>query len=104
MAADVGSLNRYSKKFKGATSTPFDFCYTELANAIIHQAVIDYCKLKQGRHPLHDPRKKDYIEYDLESFFKSKWFAELTDINWEWLEKRLKDVDYKPEGMYKQAV
>ena len=81
--------------------------YQELANAIIELAVRDYRKLAKGYHRVtkqrNRARKKDTrkeLEYkmrgikrkitDIETFFTSKWFLELTEINGEMILDRLR--------------
>lgn len=81
--------------------------YQELANAIIELAARDYRKLAKGYHKVtkqrNRARKKDTkkeLEYkmrgikrkitDIETFFTSKWFSELTTINGEMIVERLR--------------
>ena len=64
--------------------------YTNLANAIIEEAVKDYLKvLKRIKtNPYDDKANKEQIE--IESFFMSSWFEVLTDLNPVLLIKELK--------------
>lgn len=81
--------------------------YQELANAIIELAVRDYRKLAIGYHRVtkqrNRARKKETrkeLEYkmrgikrkitDIETFFTSKWFSELTELNGEFIIDRLR--------------
>ena len=65
--------------------------YESLANAIILQAAKDY---RMARKKLkYHPKNKDaklMIE-DLEGFFRSDWFAQLTNIDGEMLIKKLRE-------------
>ncbi len=68
--------------------------YTNLANAIIIQAVTDYRKAKAElkRNPRSD-RAKDVI-VSVVRFFRSEWYRQLTAIDGERLISRLnKEVD-----------
>ena len=57
--------------------------YEQLANAIILQAVKDY---RQER------KKKDSAKLiPLATFFRSKWFAELTKVDGRLLEQKLRE-------------
>lgn len=65
--------------------------YERLANAIILQAVSDYrAALKKIR--LH-PRSRDaQAESDeIESFFRSQWYMQLTSVDGEYLIRRLRE-------------
>lgn len=56
-------------------------CYHDLANAIILQAVKDY---KSALFRLDDnPNNRDarYDKKSLEKFFRSKWYATLTEVD-----------------------
>ena len=67
--------------------------WEELANAIIVQAAKDYKILRQI---LKDKPWNQYAEKqmaDLLDFFHSAWFAELTDINPDYLLRRLREED-----------
>ena len=81
--------------------------YQELANAVIELAVKDYRKLSKGYQRTvqerNRVRKKDTrkeLEYkmrgikrkitDIENFFTSKWFSELTTISGEMIVDRLR--------------
>ena len=61
-----------------------------LANAIVMQAVRD-SRYNYARYQKHmcDATAKDELER-LERFFKSKWFAQLTDIDGEWILKEIR--------------
>lgn len=63
--------------------------YEELANAIVLQAVRDYReavkKLSRGRRN----RDAQFTKEECLRFFRSKWFALLTDLDPEFLIRRL---------------
>ena len=69
--------------------------YTDLANAIIKQAVKDYEKTLRRLRRNHDNKKAKEDLRKLESFFFSSWYEALTDLDasyllrkvWERLEK-----------------
>lgn len=82
--------------------------YQELANAIIEQAVDDYRKLAKCYHHTVKMRKhvrkkatREELLYkqrairrkltDIEKFFKSMWFTELTTIDGHMILKRLQE-------------
>ena len=54
-----------------------------LKNAIILQAVSDY----REAVAMGDAR----MEKECESFFRSRWYSELTDIDGEWLMNKLRE-------------
>lgn len=59
--------------------------YEELAIAIVKQAAKDYrTVLRNGDQP-------SYTERELESFFKSKWFRQLADLDGQYLMERIKE-------------
>ena len=65
--------------------------YERLANAIILQAVTDYrTALKKIKR---NPKNKDAIDEDLriERFFRSDWYQRLTNVDGEYLIRRLQD-------------
>ena len=64
--------------------------YERLANAIVIQAAEDYRKAlkKLNKHPRDDNAK--LLVNELERFFKSQWYNELTDISGEWLMEKIK--------------
>ena len=63
--------------------------YEELANAIVLQAVRDYReankKLSRGRKN----RDAQFTKEECLRFFRSKWFSQLTDLDPEFLIRRL---------------
>jgi len=84
--------------------------WKRLANAIIEQAVFDYrkahrihsrlvrkiaCEIASGRRPADSEKlklKNTKREIrDLERFFCSKWFSELSDLDGKYLLERLKE-------------
>ena len=88
----------YNIKIGGVTlrtavenSSPTDIDpYKELANAIILQAVEDYRKWTKEYYSSHDDRKLRKSLIELKEFFRSEWFAILTDLDGEQLLERLK--------------
>ena len=65
--------------------------FQELANAIIEQAAKDYRAAQriQRRHPDNYSAHKTVLE--VEQFFRSDWFAVLSDIDGEVLLRMLKE-------------
>ena len=65
--------------------------YTDLANAIIEQAVRDYVKTlkKLKRNPDNKKAKEDLRE--LESFLFSEWYRVLTDLNATYLLRKVRE-------------
>lgn len=57
--------------------------FENLANAIILQAVKDYRKALSGCKV--DKRDSKSVIAECETFFRSKWFQELTDVDGEYL-------------------
>ena len=55
--------------------------YTELANAIVIQAVKDYRKALKTlkRHPRYEPAKA--VVAEVEEFFRSEWYRTLTSVD-----------------------
>lgn len=71
--------------------------YEELANAIILQAVKEYkLSLKAlGQYPRDS--NASYRKWEIEQFFRSKWFKELTDADAEFIINGLKE-EYLYDG------
>ena len=65
--------------------------WEDLANAIILQAVEDYRKARKRVRTRPDQKIAQATIREVESFFRSRWFAQLTDIDSEMLIKRLKE-------------
>ena len=66
------------------------YCWEDLANAIVLRAVEDY-RLAQKQKRLPDKRKAAQARIrELERFFCSKWFAQLTDVDGKTLLNQLK--------------
>lgn len=63
--------------------------YRKLADAIILQAVDDYRKLLRSITPMYFTNKINTEE--IESFFKSRWFGILTNIDGEVLIEKLQE-------------
>lgn len=72
--------------------------YEDLAGDIILQAVKDYRMALAGlkRHPSN--YKMQYLKKDVERFFLSSWFVELTDLDGRMLMEQLrKEADFDEE-------
>ena len=65
--------------------------YVRLANAIVLQAVSDYrVALKKIKaHPKNREAISEALE--IEKFFRSGWYSQLTDVDGEYLIRRLQD-------------
>jgi len=65
--------------------------YEQLANAIVLQAVKDYrdALKKLMKHPRHESAK--YTKAEVERFFHSDWYRELTTVEPEILIRKLKE-------------
>jgi len=65
--------------------------YEQLANAIVLQAVKDYrdALKKLIKHPCHESAK--YTITEVERFFHSDWYRELTKVEPEILIRKLKE-------------
>lgn len=65
--------------------------YEDLANAIVITAVKDYRDVlkKLNKHPNSNCLK--HTKNDIERFFRSKWYSVLTDIDPEFLIKKLNE-------------
>ena len=78
--------------------------YENLANAIIISAVKDYKRalIRLKKHPESESAKRAVKEN--EQFFYSHWYEMLTDLDPDYLIRRLKDmVDEKYGGRKKNA-
>ena len=64
--------------------------YTDLANAIIIQAVKDYRNaLKTLKHyPRYEPAKK--VVAEVEEFFRSEWYRTLTSVDADMLMRKIR--------------
>nr|DAZ62539.1 MAG TPA: hypothetical protein [Caudoviricetes sp.] len=68
--------------------------WRDLANAIVEQAAKDYmAALRKLRKYPENYRAKAQIN-ELERFFRSDWYGELTDVDGERLMKLLKKEEY----------
>lgn len=72
--------------------------YEDLANAIVLQAVKDYRaalqKLKANKNRYSAKRSKEEVE----RFFLSGWFSELTELNGAFLMRKIREeLDYHDE-------
>ena len=70
--------------------------YSELANAIVMQAVKDWrdSVRKLKKRPRYDPAKQ--MRDECERFFRSEWFEQLTDVDGRVILRKLK----QEEGVY----
>lgn len=74
--------------------------YENLANAIIVKACEDYrAVLKKIKH---NPKNRDAIDeaLSLERFFRSQWYQTLTDVDGEFLIRKLRDEIEKGEDKH----
>ena len=62
-------------------------CWEDLAQAIILQAVTDYRKARKRVRTMPDQKAAQATE----RFFRSWWFAQLTDVDGEYLLRKLKE-------------
>ncbi len=65
--------------------------WEDLAQAIIIQAVTDYRRARRRVRAFPNQKVSQATIREVESFFRSRWFAQLTDIDGEMLIKRLKE-------------
>ncbi len=63
--------------------------WEDLAQAIIMKAVEDYRKARRRVRHFPDQKGAQATIREVEKFFRSRWFAQLTDIDGEMLIKRL---------------
>ena len=68
--------------------SPEDRAYTDLANAIVTQAVYDYRRALNGISYNHKP--PETIILNLEKFFHSRWYRTLTKVDGDYLISKLK--------------
>lgn len=73
--------------------------YERLANAIVLQAVSDYrVALKKVKaHPKNREAISEALE--IEKFFRSGWYSQLTDVDGEYLIRRLQDEIRQSESI-----
>ncbi len=73
--------------------------YERLANAIVLQAVSDYrVALKKIKaHPKNREAISEAVE--IEKFFRSGWYSQLTDVDGEYLIRRLQDEIRQSESI-----
>ena len=73
--------------------------YERLANAIVLQAVSDYrVALKKIKaHPINREAISEALE--IEKFFRSGWYSILTDVDGEYLIRRLQDEIRQSESI-----
>ena len=65
--------------------------WEDLAQAIIMKAVEDYRKARRRVRHFPDQKGAQATIREVEKFFRSRWFAQLTDIDGEMLIKRLRE-------------
>ena len=65
--------------------------WEDLAQAIIMKAVEDYRKARRRVRHFPDQKGAQATIGEVEQFFRSRWFAQLTDIDGEMLIKRLRE-------------
>lgn len=69
-----------------------DQAYQELANAIIAQAVKDYCQAYRILDKNPNDKTEQYNKKSIEAFFVSDFFAAITDLNGKALLKKVKAI------------
>ena len=67
-----------------------DDAYIKLANAIIEQAVKDYRVALRTLKKKKDNKAAEWVKRDVERFFRSRWFGDLTNIDPKMLIQKLK--------------
>ena len=73
--------------------------YERLANAIILQAVADY-RVALKKIKAHPKDRKAIDEaFEIERFFQSSWYSQLTSVDGEYLIKRLQDEVRQSESI-----
>ena len=65
--------------------------WEDLSQAIIMQAVTDYRKARRRVRHFPDQKGAQATIKEVERFFRSQWFAQLTDIDGEMLIKKLRE-------------
>ena len=65
--------------------------WEDLAQAIILKAVDDYRRARRKARYFPDQKEAQETIREVERFFRSRWFAQLTDINGEYLIRKLKE-------------
>lgn len=63
-----------------------------LGGAIVAQAGLDYLKTRKNLEGLEDGEKRRRLEAtlrDIEKFFKSRWYRELTEVDGTFLKEQL---------------
>ena len=68
-----------------------DTCYESLCLAIIEQAVRDYKKALEAEMKCEDLNTRRVIR-ELETFFKSEWFAQLSNLDGRLLIKNVRKI------------
>lgn len=66
------------------------YCWEELANAVVLQAVKDYRTAEWRVRRYTDAKKSQVRIRECERFFRSEWFRVLTEINGEELIRQLR--------------
>ena len=81
------------------SKNPAEDPYERLANAIVLQAVADYrVALKKIKaHPKNREAISEALE--IEKFFRSGWYSILTDVDGEYLIRRLQDEIRQSESI-----
>ncbi len=69
--------------------------YENLANAIVIQAVKDYKQILKMCIQYPDDAEWQREKEELEQFFVSHWYSKLTEVDGEWLMRKIKeDIGY----------
>ena len=73
--------------------------YERLANAIVLQAVSDY-RVALKKIKAHPKNREEISEaLEIEKFFRSGWYSQLTDVDGEYLIRRLQDEIRQSESI-----
>ena len=67
--------------------------WEDLANAIILEAVLDYRKARKKARNCPDDKEAQTRIREVERFLRSRWFAQLTDVDGEILLDKLKEEE-----------
>ena len=67
------------------------WCWEDLANAIVLQAVKDYRQARKRVRMLPDQKNAQKRIREVEQFLLSRWYAQLTDVDGEWLLKKMQE-------------
>ena len=84
----MGKRVKYRNRYDDGT---IETCYESLCLAIIEQAVRDYKKALEAEMKCEDLNARRVIK-ELETFFKSEWFAQLSNLDGRLLIKNVRKI------------